>query len=247
MSTRGSLRLRASSARARLARCPRCLLHEPACLCAEVEPIELATRVLVLRHSREVHKPTNTGRLVALALANGEVRTIGGRGDAFDAAGLDDPARRAVLLYPSDDAATLARDEHDARPVTLVVPDADWRRAHKLCARQPALAALPRVLLPPGPPSAYRLRHHPDPRFVATFEAVARALGVLEGEAVRERLERVLALLVERTLRARGRSPAGGAGQRAGAGRCAPNQATSLWCQLPTAPAPLARPSRHQA
>jgi DTW domain-containing protein YfiP len=51
----------------------------------------------------------------------------------------------------------------------------------------------------------YRLRHHPDPRFVATFEAVARALGILEGPAVQADLERVFQVVVERMLWSRGR------------------------------------------
>jgi DTW domain-containing protein YfiP len=43
-----------------------------------------------------------------------------------------------------------------------------------------ALARLPRVSLPPGPPPLHRLRDHPDATYLATFEAVTRALEVLE-------------------------------------------------------------------
>lgn len=208
LSARESVRQKLSSARAPLERCARCALHLRLCLCNAVEPLALATRVVVLRHRRELFKPTNTGRLVDLTLANGEVRTFGARDQAFDAAGLVEPARRTVLLYPSKDSRTLARDADDARPVTLLVPDADWRRAHKLALREPALAGIERVHLPDGPPSAYRLRYHADPRFLATFEAVARALGVLEGADVQARLEHVFAIMVDRHLWSRGRMTA---------------------------------------
>lgn len=204
LGARESVRQKVYGPRAPLDRCPRCVLHLRLCLCATVEPIALATRVVVLRHRREVCKPTNTGRLVGLSLANGEVRTFGDRGVELDTSGFSDPARRTVLLYPTEDSRELARDEVDARPVTLVVPDADWRRAYKLALREPALAGLARVHLPVGPPSTYRLRRHKNPRFVATFEAVARALGILEGSAVQARLERVFAMMVERTLWSRG-------------------------------------------
>lgn len=204
MSPRESRRQKASPTRVPLGRCPRCALHLRLCLCALVQPIALETRIVVLRHRKEVHKPTNTGRLVALTLANAEVRTFGGRDAVFDATGLDDPARRTLLLYPTNDSRPLVRDGDDGCPVTLVVPDADWRRAHKLATREPALAALPRVHLPDGAPSEYRLRRHADPRFLATFEAVARALGILEGGAVQPRLEHVFRLMVERTLWSRG-------------------------------------------
>lgn len=204
MSARESVRQKVSPARVPLDRCPRCALHRRLCLCAIVEPIPLATRVVVLRHRREFHKPTNTGRLVPLALTAGEVRTFGERGVDFDAMTLIDPSRRTLLLFPTADSQPLARDEADTRPVTLVVPDADWRRAFKLAMHEPALDVIPRVHLPSGPPSTYRLRRHSDPRFLATFEAVARALGILEGAEVQVRLELVFRLMVERTLFSRG-------------------------------------------
>jgi DTW domain-containing protein YfiP len=53
------------------------------------------------------------------------------------------------------------------------------------------------------------LRRHTDPRFLATFEAIARALGVLESAAVQARLEHVFHLMVERTLASRGQRPNG--------------------------------------
>lgn len=176
-----------------------------ACLCAELQPLVLATRVVVLRHRKERYKPTNTGRLVPLTLAQGEIRVFGARDEVLDTAGFADPQRRTLLLFPSRDSQLLARDVHDARPVTLIVPDSDWRRAQKLATREELLAGVPRVHLPEGPPSSYRLRRHPDPRYLATFEAVARALGILEGPEVQAQLEQVFRMLVERVLYSRGR------------------------------------------
>jgi hypothetical protein len=42
---------------------------------------------------------------------------------------------------------------------------------------------------------------------VCTFEAIARALGVIEGGAVREKLEAFLRLKVDATRRRRGTAP----------------------------------------
>ncbi len=186
-------------------RCPDCALLPGLCICSTLSPVETETRVVVLRHCREGNKPTNTGRFVPLTLANGSVRTFGVRDVPFDERGLVDPARRTVLLYPCEGSQEIARDESDPRRVTLLVPDADWRRAFKFATREPSLAGITRVHLPVGPPSEYRLRSHMDPRFVATFEAVARALGVLEGPHVRERLEIVFRTVVDRHLWSRGR------------------------------------------
>lgn len=180
-------------------------MHVAACLCDELRPLQVATRVIVLRHRKETHKTTNTGRLVPLMLAGSEIRTFGEHDDLLDAASLVDPARHTLLLYPSADSRLLSRADGADKPVTLIVPDANWRRAFKLTSREPALAGLPRVHLPAGAPSRYTLRRHSDPRFLATFEAVARALGILDGPEIEARLERVFALMVDRTLRSRGR------------------------------------------
>ncbi|MFO1010574.1 MAG: tRNA-uridine aminocarboxypropyltransferase [Planctomycetota bacterium] len=186
------------------ARCPACFLQPRLCVCGLLAPLALATRVVVFRHRKEVHKPTNTGRLAALCLANAELRTFGGRDERFDARGLDDPERRVLLLYPRADARVLERDALDERPVTLLVPDADWRRAQKLARGEPALERVPAVCLADGAPSEFRLRKHPDARYLSTFEGIARALGVLEGDAVRAELERVFRVFVDRALYQRG-------------------------------------------
>lgn len=207
MAKGGSIRRLRDRAVPPLERCERCALHLRLCLCASVEALEVRTRVIVLRHGKEAYKPTNTGRLVPLTLARGEIRVFGARDKPLDTAGFFDPGQRTVLLYPSPDSVLLARDEEDPRPVTLIVPDSDWRRAYKLATREEQLAGVPRVHLPDGPPSKYKLRFHPDPRFLATFEAVARALGILEGPEVQARLEHVFAMMVDRTLWSRGQLP----------------------------------------
>jgi hypothetical protein len=61
------------------------------------------------------------------------------------------------------------------------------------------------VPLPPEPAATARLRAQPDDARLPTLLAIARALGLLEGPAVRAALEQLFALLVERTLRLRGR------------------------------------------
>jgi DTW domain-containing protein YfiP len=196
--------------RSSLARCERCALHVSDCMCAEVAPLALATRVVVLAHRREVHKTTGTARLVPLALANAEVRVIGLPEDRVQFDALVAAGTRALVLYPSADAAPLARAHAERGPVTLVVPDGNWRQARKIATKEPALAALEHVRLPAGRPPLCRLRAHDDPAALATFEALARALGVLEGEDVQVALERVLALKVERVLRSRRPSRSGG-------------------------------------
>jgi len=86
----------------------------------------------------------------------------------------------------------------------LVVPDGNWKQASRAVDRDPAAIGAEKVTLPPGPPSRYRLRRLPHPGALSTFEAIARALAILEYPEIEEPLMRALDLFVERTLVLRG-------------------------------------------
>jgi DTW domain-containing protein YfiP len=60
------------------------------------------------------------------------------------------------------------------------------------------------VTLPDGPPTRYRLRREPREGGLATFEAIARALGILESTEVQAQLEAVFERMVAETLATRG-------------------------------------------
>jgi DTW domain-containing protein YfiP len=181
-------------------------------MCAAVAPLRLSTRVLVFVHRREVHKPTNTARLVPLALEHSEVRVLGRPEDRARLTDVEVAGRRTLLLYPSDDALVLTRELAAGLPLTLVVPDGNWRQASKMARKEGELARLQPVRLPDGLPSRWALRRHPDPLRIGTFEAIARALGILEGLAIQNALERVLELKVERQRRIRPPARAWGLG-----------------------------------
>ena len=190
-------------------RCVACGLHVPICLCGEVTPLATRTRVVVVMHRHEWHRTSNSGRLTAVCLTQGAVRVRGNLEAPLDLSDVADPTRRVVALYPREGAAPLSPEwiAADPRPVTLVVPDGNWKQAGRTLRREGPLATLPCVRLPEGRASAYRLRSHPDPVRLATFEAIARALGVLEGEPVAEQLLHWFQVFVDRSLWCRGVLP----------------------------------------
>lgn len=182
-------------------------------------------------HQLEARKPTNTGRIALRCLPNSRY-TVHGRDDGTVLRGQDGTAShvdadkqasaswltaaaRPVLLYPGEDARPLAEfardagDEDDGPPVTLIVPDATWSQASRMRKRVPGLGEVPCAHLPLDLTSEYRLRHDPRPAHVSTLQAIAHALGVLEGgskgAAVTAELLRVQRLMVERTLWTKGR------------------------------------------
>lgn len=162
------------------ARCGRCQRPHSHCLCALIPQLQSRTRVLILQHPEESRHALNTARLAALGLVNGELQV--GEQFADLASWLADPAYQACLLFPGDDAQPLASMAISAqeRPLLLVVPDGTWRKARKLLYLNPLLAALPRVCLPAGLESRYRLRKAPMAGALSTLEAIVVALEALE-------------------------------------------------------------------
>jgi DTW domain-containing protein YfiP len=181
-------------------------MHDSLCLCSRLPRIETRTRLVLVMHRYEDRKPTNTGRLATLCLPNSEVIVRGQPGEP--SAPLVLPAdSQPVLLFPAEDAIPLEPFARSTRPVALVVPDGTWRQASKARMRVPGLRDVPCVSLPPGVASRYHLRFDAHEHGLATVEAIARALGVLEGERgpeVKQALEQIFRTMVERTLWARG-------------------------------------------
>jgi DTW domain-containing protein len=183
-------------------------MHRSLCICALLPRIATRTRVVLVIHQLEAWKTTNTGALAARCLENSAVVYRGRAPDACAADSLDtqlsietDP----VLLYPHPSATPLGDWRGTSKPITLIVPDGTWPQAVRTCRRVRALADLPCVSLPAPAIAVDRLRVSGRPERLATLEAVALALGVLEGPAVRDALMRVYRIMTERTLWTNGR------------------------------------------
>jgi len=187
-------------------KCARCRIYRPLCLCGDIVPLMLDTRVTLYMHWREQFRATNTGWLASLALPNSEIRLRGNREQALSPAEAA-PLKNAILLFPSPDAVELtpAWLARQPRPVTLVVADGSWNQAKKVPYRESGLAGIPNVKLPAGPPSCYRLRRSPHLENLSTLEAIARALGFIEGREVQVALESLFLKMVERRLWGMGR------------------------------------------
>lgn len=188
-------------------RCDRCCMRRTLCLCGELPSLAVRTRLVVVMHYMEARTTTNTGRLAALAIPGSDVRVRGRPDQPLDPDGLIEPGSTPLILYPGPESEELTPELAAAIPgrINLVVPDGTWKQASKVAYREPALAGVRQVRLPPGPPSAYRLRKHPNPMALATLEAIARAIGILDGPAAQAALERLFDLMVARTLWGKGK------------------------------------------
>lgn len=180
-------------------RCRTCFFRLEVCLCDRVPRVRARTEVLILRHVKEAWKSTNTARLAAMALEGARVERYGAPGQPFDQGLVSGGG--TWLLFPQQGGPP----PPSAPPSRLVVLDGSWSQARRMVQRVPALRALPRLSLPPLWPDRVRMRRPPSPEGLSTLEAIAFALGQLEGEAVQRPLLDLYALAVERVLMTRGR------------------------------------------
>lgn len=193
-------------------RCAKCRMLPGLCLCALIPSLPLRTRLVLLMHAREDQKPTNSGRLAHLCLPNSEVRFRGLQdGPPLSLEGLVDEEYESWMLYfsPESEALTPELVARSSRPIRLIVPDGTWSQASKIGAKvSKLLPGVKPIKLVNQKPSNYRLRseHHADG--MATFEAIARTLGVIEGAAVQEQMEHIFQVMTDRVLYTRGRLPA---------------------------------------
>lgn len=193
--------------------CLKCRLYVELCVCDVTPCLDLATRVVVFMYQKEFRLLTNTGVLAHRILKNSKIvfrghpsRTVVEKRDFFTDANETD----AVLLYPAGEAVELNESFLKSRkgPLTLICPDGNWAQAKKVLRHEPSLKKIPCVKLPEGQITNYRLRRNPVLGRVCTFEAITRALGVIEGHGVQAAMESIFEKVVTRLLWSRGKIPA---------------------------------------
>jgi DTW domain-containing protein YfiP len=181
-------------------------MHASLCICALVPQLHTRTRLTLMVHFREARKPSNTGQLAARCLTRSAVEIVGKRGTQRVAPILGNEL--PLLLFPADDAVPIDRYAGCDTPIALFVPDGSWHQASKMRPHGAAFDSIQRVTLPDVGASEYRLRAEPRAGGLATLEAIARALRILEGSRgpeIEHAMLAVFRVMVERTLWFRGK------------------------------------------
>ncbi|MEW6175778.1 MAG: DTW domain-containing protein [Pseudomonadota bacterium] len=176
-------------------RCQRPLAH---CLCELIPALDSRTRLLILQHPSEAEHALNTARLAALGLRNAQLKIA----ERFEEDA--DADRPSYLLFPGEGALPVSSLADAGSSLRLIVPDGTWRKARKLLHVNPWLAVLPRVELPAGLTSRYRLRKAPMPGALSTIEAIVAALDILESPRRYDELLRPFEALIEGQISAMG-------------------------------------------
>jgi DTW domain-containing protein YfiP len=157
-------------------------------------------------HVNELKRSSNTGRLALRALVNSEMRVRGETRTALDLSDLLTDGYRTFLFYPAADAVELDGElvARDPTPIQLIVPDGSWRQAGKVPLRHHELEGVPRLKISTANTAKFHLRAQHKPEGMATLEAIAHALGIIEGDTVKSQLMKLYQAKLERALLNRG-------------------------------------------
>lgn len=146
---------------------------------------------MILRHTLESKRNSNTGRLVARAIEGCSITEYGNPGASLDTGALDQ--EDTWLLYPNGSSRTPKRP-----PKRLVVLDGSWGQARRMAQRIPSLWRMPTLALPPPMEPLPRLRTGAKLEQMSTAESVIAALRHLGHSAPADHLEGLLRELVRR-------------------------------------------------
>lgn len=189
--------------------CQTCGFNPLGCICSFIPRIEVSTKLVLIIHSRELKRTTNTGKLAVKSLVNSELRVRGVQGAPLRVDDLLTSNYQSTLLfYPSEEAVPLTKDfiQSLPGPIQLIVPDGNWRQAGKVHLRHPEFKNIPKVMLKIPNTAKKHLRTEHSEFGMSTLEAIAKALGVIEGEPIEKQLMQLYQLKLERTLLGRGQA-----------------------------------------
>lgn len=186
--------------------CQVCFLKPQLCICDLIPKLDLKTKISLIIHAKELKRTTNTGRLAMHALKNSEMYVRGLIHQPLNLTGLLNTEYETFLFYPSDEAIQLDQDfvKKYSKPIQLIVPDGNWRQASKVHHRHPELKDIKRVMIGTKNISTLHMRAEIKEEGMATLQAIAFALGIIEGQAVKDQLLNLYDAKLRRTLFGRG-------------------------------------------
>jgi DTW domain-containing protein YfiP len=159
-------------------------------------------------HHRERHLTSNTANLAKLVLPNSQIAMRGHPENPFTIDQLNlNTLETPLYLFPHENAILMDENfiqSHQDKKFHLIVPDGTWSQAVKCYRRESGLSGIQCVSLPPGAPGKYKLRKSSSPDRLSTYEAIARALAILEQDQnVGAEMEAIFDTMVERVIRGR--------------------------------------------
>jgi DTW domain-containing protein len=169
-------------------RCPLCKIQKSLCFCDEIKTFACNTKLSVIIHRKELFLPSNT---VNLLKRNFPQLSMVSRGTPLDEEQNElilDENYYPLFLYPDENAVELNNEllSTISKPIQLIIPDGTWRQAKKMKRRTEQLSDVTSIKLTGDFKSTYSLRKQKYENGLSTYEAVAKALGIIESKELEQ-------------------------------------------------------------
>ncbi|MFC1504187.1 tRNA-uridine aminocarboxypropyltransferase [Spirochaetota bacterium] len=168
--------------------CFECGMVKRLCICSRKKLFDLPVRFSVIMPHSEWYRPTNTGRLVNLALKNSEIYIKGIKGKQLDFKAIIPEKHCNVILFPGGKAFDRDFIENSSLPFHIIVPDGSWKQAKRTVYRYKKFFSLPRISIQAPEASNYRMRRAQKGEYLSTAEAIAEVLGIADYNEAKEHL-----------------------------------------------------------
>lgn len=166
-------------------RCEHCQLAGFACICPWRPELVSRVEFILLMHTDEVFKPTNTGRLIADVLPLQTHAFCWSRTEPaqelLDL--LNDSRRRCLIVFPVDANSASARPRTliadlpvDDKVNTFILLDGTWKQSGRMFHLSRWLDEIPCVVLPEMLMRGYAVRKSHQEDYLSTAEAAALCL-----------------------------------------------------------------------
>lgn len=180
-------------------RCTYCLMAEFACFCDRRESQTSPIEFILLFHRDEIHKPTNSGRLIADLFPNDTQAYIWSRTEPQQTL-LDHIERKrgnCTILFPNTETAkaqnrkprktTPSNDRGDEKH-TFIILDGTWKQASKMFHQSEWLRDIPHFEINTEVQRSFLVRHSSHQIQFATAEVTAMLLDTLGHDEHSQRL-----------------------------------------------------------
>ncbi|MBM6550334.1 tRNA-uridine aminocarboxypropyltransferase [Marinomonas ostreistagni] len=166
-------------------RCPSCLMAQFACYCDQRQVQSCDIEITLLYHYTEIHKPTNSGRLIADLFPEQTQAYLWSRTEPDPGLlkRIETFKERSLVLYPATERR-LEQGRHlealpnasAEDPLHIIVLDATWRLASKMLHQSRWLDPLATFAISDDTQRSFKVRHAKHDNQFATAEVMAMLL-----------------------------------------------------------------------
>ncbi|MGO3345871.1 MAG: tRNA-uridine aminocarboxypropyltransferase [Marinomonas sp.] len=180
-------------------RCPSCMMAEFACFCLHRKTARSAIDFILLFHSDEIYKPTNSGRLIADLFPENTTAFLWNRTQPDDELKtlLRERQGKCTVLFPNTETAQKQQRQTRTLPLptldnnekhTFIILDGTWKQASKMFHQSEWLKNTPHLEISSQAQRSFLVRHSGHDMQFATAEVVSLLLDALDNNEQAEHL-----------------------------------------------------------